>query len=239
MYFAPLNYWPKRYWPQGYWPAPTPNAVEVNALASTATAQTLVVAPGTATVALDAASLAALAEVVSAFGGEMSVSLGVLGMTGAVGDVVISISVNLAAVGLTGTARVTVVVPGAIASALASVYGTLAAEQVVIVPGEAAVALDALVGLLVARTAEITGVILDHTVVLEALGLSSVAQSLNVRPGPMVVPLQAVGLSAEVYRLIIFTLLGCAIASARTRAEATISARATAFAVLNDRTGCQ
>lgn len=148
-------------------------------------------------------------------------------------------TVTVNAVALSGAAQALVVAPGTAATVLATVYGTLAAETLVIAPGAASVLLDALAAAIAAQAVDVTGVTIDHTILLAALQLTGVARHLTVRPGPMVIGLESVGMTAETYRMMIFALLGCAIAAARARADATVGNRQTMFADVNDRTGCQ
>lgn len=200
---------------------PTPDVdVDLDMLSLSASALSLAVVPGG--VWLQMARLAAVGSVptLAVVPGGVAVPVDVLAGV-------------LAALGLT------VSVEGVdVTIDLAMLIAELAAEPLAVVPGGVTIALDLLAAILSAYALDVIGTSFDQTVQLALLSAAGGLPSLAVAPGAVTVPLSLLEGQLSLNDLIVFLMLGCAMAVDRERFGALAADAMRFYAVASDRDGC-
>ncbi len=196
-------------------------AIALQTVARTLAAVHLTVAPGVVTSELDTLSATAAAVSLSVIPGATAVLLDVLTAALAAVDLIVSVegvdvTVTLATLGHALEAVGLAVAPGGVAQTLATLAAVLAAGQV-----------------------SISGAGADELIALMTLSAAVQPSALTVAPGAVVVALQELAATVTVGDLLVFMMLGCAVAGNRARYEAVVRDAARGFMRAGDRTGCR
>lgn len=196
-------------------------AVALQTVARTLAAVHLTVAPGVATNELDTLSATLAAVGLSVVPGATAVLLDVLAAALEAVDLIVSVQ----GVDVTVT--------------LATLAHALEAVGLNVAPGDVTQTLATLAALLAAGQISISGAGADEVIALLTLAATVAPNALTVAPGAVVVALQELAATVTVGDLLVFMMLGCAVAGNRARYEAIAGDAARAYMRAGDKTGCR
>lgn len=194
--------------------------VELDMLGLSASALALAVVPGGVWLAMDLLTMAAGALSLAVTPGSVAIGLDLL--TGVLEALEAIISVEGVDVSID----------------LSMLIAELAAESLTVVPGGVVVPVDLLAAVLSAYALDVIGESFDQIVQLALLSAAGGLPSLAIAPGAVTVPLSILEGQLALNDLIVFLMLGCAMAVDRGRYEAVAADAMRFYAVAADRDGC-
>lgn len=223
---------------------PAAIAVTLDLLTAAGAARSLAVVPGAAALPLNLLSLGGSALDLAVAPGAVSQTLDLLAVAGAAPDLTVvpgtaTILLDLLT-GLPAALNMIVSVEGVdVAVMLALVSHELATLPPSVVPGAIGVDLALLPGALSALLTQIQLGEFAQLVMLSSLGLSAGVNALAVVPGAVGIPLSLLDGALTLNDLLVFLMLGCALAADRERYGATVADAMRYDAAVGDRTGCK
>lgn len=212
--------------------------VVMNTLTAAGSAVDLSVLTGAVSILLQALGAAGSAVNVTVTPGAVTLVFNTLAMMGEVIDLTVMQGILLAT--LTGAlaAQSITVVPGAATVLMAALAHLLSTPSLAVLPGGVAVDMDTIGALLQALSIAVSTAGVDEVISFATLTAGLTAEALIVAPGEMLIAMQPLFASLNLQDLLVFLLLGCALATDSGRYAAIARDWARFGAVASDRTGC-
>lgn len=217
--------------------------VDLDKLSLTATVRPVTVVPGAVARVLDLLVADIAVQPLGVMPGAIATLLDLLGINGLAHSVDVvpgGVTIDLSRIAaLLDALQLWPSVAGAdIAIELARLPAAIAAKPLLVVPGMAAVDLATLAASLSALPLTVSYQAADLIIQLLRLSIAAASSPLTVAPGEVTVPLALQQATLTQINLLVFMLLGCAMATDRERYTAVAEDWLRFYAMADDRTGC-